>query len=116
MLIGAAAGVMVVLLISASDSDSGSTTFNNECTTVAADGGAQVAGLTAEQLANAQTIVAVGRQLNVPPYGWVVAVVTAMQESSLTNLTSGHLDSLGLFQQRASWGSAQDRAAADRHG
>ncbi len=110
LLIGAAAvGVIAVLVISTSDTDSGSTTFNNECSTVAADGPAQVAGLTAAQLANAQTMVAVGRQLDVPPYGWVVAVATAMQESSLTNLTSGHLDSVGLLQQQASWGSTQDR-------
>jgi cell wall-associated NlpC family hydrolase len=73
--------------------------------TLGAGDGVQAAGLTAQQLANAQTIVAVGRQLNVPAYGWVIAVATALQESSLTNLTTGHLDSLGLFQQRAAWGS-----------
>lgn len=36
-----------------------------------------------------------------PAYGWVVAVATALQESSLTDLPNGRLDSLGLFQQRA---------------
>ncbi|WP_162253895.1 C40 family peptidase [Phycicoccus sp. Soil748] len=50
-----------------------------------------------------------GRQLGVPAYGWVVAVATSLQESSLTNVPTGHLDSVGLFQQRAAWGAAADR-------
>jgi murein DD-endopeptidase MepM/ murein hydrolase activator NlpD len=66
-----------------------------------------------EQVGNATTIVAVGARMHVPAYGWVIAVATAMQESSLRNL--GHLgarndhDSLGLFQQRPSqgWGTPQ---------
>ena len=68
-----------------------------------------VAGLDAEQLSNAQTIVAVGREAGVPPYGWVVAVATALQESTLHNLDHGDRDSLGLFQQRAGWGDAAKR-------
>ena len=63
------------------------------------------------QVANAAVIVQTGGQLGVPRYGWVIAVATAMQESSLYNL--GNLgsrndhDSLGLFQQRPSqgWGT-----------
>jgi hypothetical protein len=60
-----------------------------------------------EQLANAATIVDVGERLNVAPYGWVIAVATAMQESGLRNLDFGDRDSLGLFQQRPSqgWGT-----------
>jgi hypothetical protein len=69
----------------------------------------RIDGLTSEQAANARTIVAVGRDLNVPSYGWVIAVATAMQESSLINTPGGDRDSVGLFQQRASWGSAGDR-------
>jgi hypothetical protein len=66
-----------------------------------------IAGYGAEQLNNAATIVAVGRQLNVPDQGWVVAVAAAMQESGLRNLDHGDRDSLGLFQQRPSqgWGT-----------
>lgn len=60
---------------------------------------------------NATTIVQVGLALGISKRGLVVALATAMQESSLYNL--GHLganndhDSLGLFQQRPSmgWGS-----------
>ena len=69
-------------------------------------------GLDREQLVNAQTIVAVGRQAKVPAYGWVVAVATAMQESGLRNLDHGDRDSLGLFQQRAGWGSDSLRMEA----
>lgn len=59
--------------------------------------------------ANAQVIVDVGRDLGVPDYGIVIALATAMQESSLRNIDWGDRDSVGLFQQRPStgWGSAE---------
>ncbi|MEU4218944.1 hypothetical protein [Actinoplanes sp. NPDC026623] len=62
----------------------------------------------AEQVANAAVIVAVGQRLQVPARGKVIAVATAMQESSLTNLAGGDRDSVGLFQQRPSqgWGTS----------
>ncbi|MFF5085343.1 peptidoglycan DD-metalloendopeptidase family protein [Actinoplanes sp. NPDC000266] len=63
------------------------------------------------QVDNAAIIVAVGQRQQVPARGWVVAVATAMTESSLTNhgdlgARNDH-DSLGLFQQRPSqgWGN-----------
>jgi murein DD-endopeptidase MepM/ murein hydrolase activator NlpD len=64
-----------------------------------------------DQRGNATTIVDVGRAMAVPPRGWVIAVATAMQESSLRNLpdlgTHNDHDSIGLFQQRPSqgWGT-----------
>ena len=63
--------------------------------------------LDSEMEANARTIVKVGRSLGVSDYGIVIALATAMQESSMRNLNYGHLDSVGLFQQRpsASWGT-----------
>jgi LysM repeat protein len=63
--------------------------------------------LDAEMEANARVIISVGRNLGVSDYGIVVALATAMQESSMRNLNYGHLDSVGLFQQRPSsgWGS-----------
>ena len=78
-----------------------------------------VTALNADQRAHAQTIISVGRQLGVPDYGIVIALATAMQESSLRNLSWGHLDSVGLFQQRPSsgWGTPaqlQDPAYAAR--
>ncbi|MER6424682.1 C40 family peptidase [Streptomyces sp. NPDC001137] len=65
--------------------------------------------LPAEQVPNAQTIVAAGLSLDVPKKGQIIALATAMQESRLRNLNYGDRDSLGLFQQRPSqgWGSAQ---------
>ncbi|MDX2821043.1 NlpC/P60 family protein [Streptomyces ipomoeae] len=70
-----------------------------------------IEGLTlpAEQIPNAQTIVATGSSLDVPKKGQIIALATAMQESRLRNLTYGDRDSLGLFQQRPSqgWGTAE---------
>jgi peptidoglycan hydrolase-like protein with peptidoglycan-binding domain len=65
------------------------------------------ASLSEEQKANARTIIGVGKGAGVPEYGWVVALATAMQESTLVNVAYGDRDSLGLFQQRPSqgWGS-----------
>ncbi|MFD6735647.1 C40 family peptidase [Micromonospora aurantiaca] len=68
---------------------------------------------SSDQVGNAAAIVAVGAEMQVPRYGWEIAVATAMQESTLRNL--GHLgadndhDSLGLFQQRPSqgWGTPE---------
>ncbi|GAA3250709.1 M23 family metallopeptidase [Dactylosporangium siamense] len=65
------------------------------------------------QVRNAAIIVATGQRLGVPARGWVIAVATAMQESSLRNLphlgTRNDHDSVGLFQQRPSqgWGTPE---------
>lgn len=69
-----------------------------------------VSGFTTEQVRNARTIVAVGKQAGVPAYGWVIALATAMQESTLRNINYGDRDSVGLFQQRpiSGWGSVAD--------
>ncbi|MCX5238900.1 C40 family peptidase [Streptomyces prunicolor] len=66
--------------------------------------------LPEEQIPNARTIVATGIGLHVPKKGQIIALATAMQESRLRNLSSGDLDSLGLFQQRPSqgWGTAAE--------
>jgi cell wall-associated NlpC family hydrolase len=62
--------------------------------------------LDAEQLANAQTIARTTSRAGMPSRAAVVAVATALQESGLRSLGYGDRDSLGLFQQRASWGPA----------
>jgi cell wall-associated NlpC family hydrolase len=71
----------------------------------------QVAGvkLDVEQLANAKTIVTTTGRSGMTARAAVVAVATAMQESGLRNLPHGDRDSLGLFQQRASWAAAEVR-------
>jgi LysM repeat protein len=65
--------------------------------------------LTAEMKSNAEIIYKVGRKLGVSDYGIVIALATAMQESSLRNLSYGDRDSVGLFQQRPSahWGTVE---------
>ncbi|MER7891881.1 M23 family metallopeptidase [Micromonospora sp. NPDC094482] len=77
-----------------------------------------------KQLRNAAKIIKVGQEMKVPARGWVVAVATAMQESRLLNLANRTVkesdnlpnegmgadhDSVGLFQQRASWGTVRQR-------
>jgi murein DD-endopeptidase MepM/ murein hydrolase activator NlpD len=72
---------------------------------VPADG--PVGRWSTEQVSNAAAIVAVGAGRQVPARGWVIALATAMQESTLHNLPGGDRDSVGLFQQRPSqgWGT-----------
>lgn len=79
------------------------------CGTVKRPAAMSLSVFDAEQLANAQTIVAVGRELGVPQQGWVVAISTALQESGLRNLPFGDRDSIGMFQQRDAWGSRAER-------
>jgi LysM repeat protein len=66
--------------------------------------------LTDEMRVNASAIIEVGRELRIGDYGIVIALATAMQESSLRNIAFGDRDSIGLFQQRPSahWGSKKE--------
>lgn len=73
-------------------------------------GGSQQIGprtWSAEQMTNTHTIVDVAIRLGLPRRAAVIAVATAIVESQLVNVRYGHLDSLGLFQQRPSqgWGT-----------
>lgn len=83
-------------------------TSSVSCARIAQTGNTDVV-LDDAQLANAQTVIETGVELDIPSRGLVVAVATAMQESTLRNLEYGDRDSLGLFQQRAAWGSASER-------
>ena len=85
-------------------------------------GGSQQIGgrvWSAEQMTNAQTIVARAVALGLPKRAAVIAMSTGIVETDLTNLDHGDKDSLGLFQQRPSqgWGSPAQilnpRASAD---
>jgi hypothetical protein len=68
-----------------------------------------VKGWSKDQLRNAATIISIARSLGFGDRGAQIALITAMQESTLRNLNFGDRDSLGLFQQRGAWGSARDR-------
>ncbi|GAA0479922.1 hypothetical protein Aca07nite_87610 [Actinoplanes capillaceus] len=74
---------------------------------------AAIGSYDSEQVANAATIIAVGAQQRVPVRGWVIAIATALQESTLRNLDHGDRDSLGLFQQRPSQGWGTPRQLLD---
>jgi hypothetical protein len=56
------------------------------------------------QAEDATTIAAVGQRDGLPERAVTVALAAALQESKLRNLTSGDLDSVGVFQQRPSQG------------
>lgn len=68
------------------------------------------ATLDAEQTANAQLIIRIGRELGVSDRGIAIALGAAMQEASLHNADYGDRDSRGLFQQRPStgWGTVEE--------
>ena len=66
-----------------------------------------------EQLANARTIITIGNERRVPAEGQLIAVATALQESSLRNLRGGDRDSIGLFQQRPSQGWGTPKQLSD---
>jgi N-acetylmuramoyl-L-alanine amidase len=74
-----------------------------------APAGLSATGLSAESAGYASIIIQVGRELGVSDYGIVIALATAMQESTMRNLDWGDRDSVGLFQQRpsAGWGSVE---------
>ena len=63
--------------------------------------------ISGTQMSNATTIVRQALRHRMGLRSAVIAVATAMQESTLLNLGYGDRDSLGLFQQRpsAGWGS-----------
>lgn len=104
------------------------------CQPIAVGNLPQVSDFSAAQLSNAKVIIEVGRQMKIPPRGWVIALGTALQESYLRNLAndnpayptvvqlsmalphdgvaSDH-DSVGLFQQRpiegdGGWGTVKE--------
>jgi cell wall-associated NlpC family hydrolase len=77
------------------------------CYADSSQGRAALEKLTPTQVDNAQIIYDVGIGMQLPQQAEIIAIATAMQESSLIDLPYGTSDSLGLFQQRPShgWGS-----------
>ena len=66
--------------------------------------------LRANQIAFAKLIDQVAVQRGLPGKATLIALMTALVESDLQNLTYGDADSVGLFQQRpaAGWGSVAE--------
>lgn len=65
---------------------------------------ASVNQLTEQQIDNARLIIGIGRGGDFDDRAIRIALMTALQESSLRNLDAGDRDSIGLFQQRPSQG------------
>jgi surface antigen len=71
-----------------------------------------IAGYSGDQLQNAAAIMNAATGMGLTAQAQTIGVMTAMGESSLHNLDHGDTagpDSRGLFQQRDSWGSLQER-------
>ncbi|MCG6566811.1 hypothetical protein [Tessaracoccus sp. ZS01] len=69
--------------------------------------------LSPAQARNASIIVAASVERDLPEQAAVIAIATAYQESGLRNLDYGDRDSLGLFQQRPSFGWGTEEQIMD---
>lgn len=101
----AAVCLLALSLLSEQDADADALAGVTCAPTGASPG--QVGQWDEEQMGNAARIVSVGRQQQVPEQALVAALMAAMTESRLRNLSYGDRDSVGLFQMRPSqgWGS-----------
>ncbi|NUR29843.1 MAG: hypothetical protein HOV67_22025 [Kribbellaceae bacterium] len=100
-LLATAAGLVTPLVIAAKGSDA-----------CEASQTVKAVGLDAEQASNLVVVVNAGDRYGVGEPGEVIAVMTAMTESSLRNTDRGDAagpDSRGLFQQRDGWGPVEVR-------
>ncbi|HEV2779586.1 MAG TPA: C40 family peptidase [Actinophytocola sp.] len=70
----------------------------------AGSGALDAAKLTEEQRGNVALIISIGKQRELPPLAWQVAIQAGMTESGLRSLNYGDRDSLGIFQMRPSMG------------
>ncbi len=111
--IAAFCALVLLIVVAAAGTGSSSMAANGQAGVVCAPTGGgpgdPVAGFANDQLANAAAIVAAGKELGAPTRAQVIAVAVAMQESTLRNLPYGDRDSVGLFQQRATWGPTSVR-------
>jgi hypothetical protein len=80
-----------------------------EPSSCAAASSGQPISLNPGQAGIAATIAGVAQHRALPARAVTIAYATALQESKLTNLRGGDLDSVGIFQQRPSqgWGPAK---------
>lgn len=74
--------------------------------------GASVGSLGRDQLNVAATIIKTAKALGFGQRGAIIGLMTAMQESTMRELSGGDRDSVGPFQQRAPWGSFNKRKNA----
>jgi peptidoglycan DL-endopeptidase CwlO len=70
----------------------------------AGSGSVDAGKLTDEQRGTVALIISIGKQRQLPPLAWQVAIQAGMTESGLRSLNYGDRDSLGIFQMRPSMG------------
>lgn len=80
-----------------------------EAATNVVTGPASTEGMSASQIGFARTIWQAAQDAGMGDPAAIIGIATALQESTLHNLTWGDRDSVGLFQQRTPWGSLADR-------
>lgn len=70
----------------------------------------EAAQLDDESKQTAAMIISIGKEKQLPPRAWQIALQAGKVESNLHNLSYGDRDSLGIFQMRPSqnWGSSGD--------
>lgn len=72
----------------------------------------KIAGMSPQQVSNAAAIINQGAKQHVSAFGQTVAVMTALEQTSLKNLTRGDAqrpDARGLFRQGSEWGPLKVR-------
>ncbi|WP_019819037.1 C40 family peptidase [Saccharomonospora saliphila] len=67
-------------------------------------GARDAANLTGEQREIVSLIISIGKDRDLSPRAWQIAIQAGMTESGLRNLDYGDRDSLGIFQMRPSMG------------
>lgn len=87
--------------------------FTPEQCEVLIPGSEEPTTLSQEQARNASIIVAASLERGLSEQAAVIAIATAYQESALRNLDYGDRDSLGLFQQRPSYGWGTEEEIMD---
>ena len=79
----------------------------------------QSATLTNKQITMATTIVETGQKLGLPPRAWAIALITALQESTLgadnSTTTPNEDTDVGVFQQRAKVGWYADGLSVEQN-
>ncbi|HEX2290881.1 MAG TPA: C40 family peptidase, partial [Pseudonocardiaceae bacterium] len=65
---------------------------------------ADAARLKEDQRQNVALIIQIGKDRQLPPLAWQIAIQAGMTESGLRSLNYGDRDSLGMFQMRPSMG------------
>ncbi len=71
--------------------------------------------LSAESREISKRIISIGKERNLPPRAWQIAIQAGKTESNLRNVHRGDRDSLGVFQMRPSqgWGSPAEVTDVD---